>query len=88
MLKYEAIFLDEESIKLIQQLEENKLDRVNLEYHQALLNDKLPLTIGGGIGQSRMCMFFLNKKHIGEVQTSYWPEEIIEKCKKEKIELL
>ena len=74
---------------LLKQLkQENKLDRVNLEYHQALLNDKLPLTIGGGIGQSRMCMFFLNKKHIGEVQTSYWPEEIIEKCKQENIELL
>ena len=74
---------------LMEQLkQENKLDRVNLEYHQLLLNDKLPLTIGGGIGQSRMCMFFLNKKHIGEVQTSYWPEEIIEKCKKENIKLL
>ena len=74
---------------LLKQLEqENKLDRVNLEYHQLLLNNKLPLTIGGGIGQSRMCMFFLNKRHIGEVQTSYWPEEIIEKCKKENIELL
>ena len=74
---------------LLKQLEqENKLERVNLEYHQLLLNDKLPLTIGGGIGQSRMCMYFLNKRHIGEVQTSYWPEEIIEKCKKENIELL
>ena len=50
---------------LMEQLkQENKLDRVNLEYHQLLLKDKLPLTIGGGIGQSRMCMFFLNKKHI------------------------
>ena len=74
---------------LLSQLkQENKLDRINLEYHQLLLNDKLPLTIGGGIGQSRMCMYFLNKRHIGEVQTSYWPEEVIEKCKKENIELL
>ena len=74
---------------LLKQLEqENKLERLNLEYHQLLLNDKLPLTIGGGIGQSRMCMFFLNKRHIGEVQSSYWPDEIIEKCKKENIELL
>ena len=74
---------------LINQLtQENKLERVNLEYHQLLLNDKLPLTIGGGIGQSRMCMYFLNKKHIGEVQSSYWPEEIREKCKKENINLL
>ena len=74
---------------LLSQLkQENKLDRINLEYHQLLINDKLPLTIGGGIGQSRMCMFFLNKRHIGEVQTSYWPQDIIEKCKKENIELL
>ena len=74
---------------LLKQLEqENKLERLNLEYHQLLLNDKLPLTIGGGIGQSRMCMFFLNKRHIGEVQSSYWPDEVIEKCKKENIELL
>ena len=74
---------------LLKQLkQENKLDRLNLEYHQLLLNDKLPLTIGGGIGQSRMCMYFLNKRHIGEVQSSYWPNEIIEKCKKENIELL
>ena len=72
-----------------EQLEqENKMERVNLEYHQLLLNDKLPLTIGGGIGQSRMCMYFLNKRHIGEVQSSYWPEEVREQCKKENIELL
>lgn len=74
---------------LLNQLEqENKMERLNLEYHQALINNELPLTIGGGIGQSRMCMYFLNKKHIGEVQSSYWPEEIIEECKKENIELL
>ena len=74
---------------LLKQLEqENKMERVNLEYHQLLLNDKLPLTIGGGIGQSRMCMYFLNKRHIGEVQSSYWPEEVREQCKKENIELL
>ena len=74
---------------LLKQLEqENKLERLNLEYHQLLLNDKLPLTFGGGLGQSRMCMFFLNKRHIGEVQSSYWPDEVIEKCKKDNIELL
>ena len=74
---------------LLNQLEqENKMERLNLEYHQALINNELPLTIGGGIGQSRMCMYFLNKRHIGEVQSSYWPEEIIEECKKENIELL
>ena len=82
-----GIRVNKESL-LAQLKQENKLDRINLEYHQLLLNDKLPLTIGGGIGQSRMCMFFLNKRHIGEVQTSYWPEEIIEKCKKENIQIL
>ena len=74
---------------LLRQLEqENKLDRLNLEYHQLLINDKLPLTIGGGIGQSRMCMFFLKKAHIGEVQSSVWPEDEIELMKKNNIHLL
>ena len=82
-----GIRVNKESL-LNQLQQENKMDRINLEYHQALINDELPLTIGGGIGQSRMCMFFLNKRHIGEVQTSYWPKEVIEKCKKENIELL
>ena len=53
-----------------------------------LLEDKLPLSIGGGIGQSRLCMFFLKKAHIGEVQASIWPEEQIEACEKGHIELL
>ena len=68
--------------------QENKLDRVNLEYHQLLLNDKLPLTIGGGIGQSRLCMLLLGRAHIGEVQASYWDKQTLEQCKKLKIELL
>jgi len=75
--------------QLIEQLTKtNKLERLNFEYHQLLLKDKLPQTIGGGIGQSRLCMFYLNKQHIGEVQASYWPESILVKCKKEKINLL
>ena len=53
-----------------------------------LLNDELPLTIGGGIGQSRICMFFLQKAHIGEVQSSFWPEEMLNICKENKINLL
>jgi aspartate--ammonia ligase len=57
-------------------------------YHRDLLEGKLPLTIGGGIGQSRMCMFFLRKAHIGEVQASCWPVEDVEICKKNGIELL
>jgi aspartate--ammonia ligase len=63
-------------------------DRRNLSYHKMLLENKLPLTIGGGIGQSRICMFFLEKKHIGEVQASVWTDEIIRECKLENIFLL
>jgi aspartate--ammonia ligase len=49
-------------------------DRKNLLFHRLLLAGELPLSIGGGIGQSRLCMFFLRKKHIGEVQSSIWPD--------------
>ena len=51
-------------------------NRTNLFYHQLVLNDQLPLSIGGGIGQSRLCMFLLRKRHIGEVQASIWPDEV------------
>ena len=67
---------------------ENKLDRLELPFHKALMEDKLPLTIGGGIGQSRLCMLLLQKAHIGEVHASVWPEEEIKKCKEMGIELL
>lgn len=63
-------------------------DRLKLEYHQMLMEDKLPLTIGGGIGQSRICMFFLRKAHIGEIQASIWPQEMISICEAHKIALL
>ena len=53
-----------------------------------LLEGKLPYTIGGGIGQSRLCMLLLGKAHIGEVQASIWPEEMIEKCESDHIHLL
>ncbi len=60
---------------LLRQLKESGLEeRKELEYHKAILEDKVPLSIGGGIGQSRMCMFLLQKKHIKEVQESVWPE--------------
>ena len=52
------------------------------------LNDKIPLTIGGGIGQSRLCMYMLQKAHIGEVQVSIWPKTQVEKLKENNIELL
>lgn len=59
-----------------------------LEFHKSILNDELPYTIGGGIGQSRLCMFFLKKGHIGEVQVSIWNDKIIDECKKANIPLL
>ena len=66
---------------LLQQLKlEGCEERRELLFHKALLNDELPLSIGGGIGQSRLCMFFLRCAHIGEVQASIWPEDMICKC--------
>ncbi|OPJ55965.1 aspartate--ammonia ligase [Alkalithermobacter paradoxus] len=63
-------------------------ERKELSYHKMLLEEKLPFTIGGGIGQSRMCMFFLKKAHIGEVQASIWPQEMIDMCESSNIFLL
>ena len=62
--------------------------RRKLYFHQKLLKGELPLSIGGGIGQSRLCMFLLKKVHIGEVQASIWPDEILEECRRQKIFLL
>ena len=62
--------------------------RLLLPFHQALLEKQLPYTIGGGIGQSRICMFFLHKAHIGEVQASIWPEETHQACRERGIDLL
>ncbi|MBQ7106413.1 MAG: aspartate--ammonia ligase [Clostridia bacterium] len=64
------------------------LERTELPFHKALLNDELPFTIGGGIGQSRMCMLFLRKAHIGEVQSSIWPAEMVKECEEKGIHLL
>lgn len=66
----------------------NKEERKEFEFHKAILNKELPYTIGGGIGQSRLCMFFLRKAHIGEVQVSVWPKDMIEECKEHNIFLL
>jgi aspartate--ammonia ligase len=55
-------------------------NRKDLLFHKKLLKDELPLSIGGGIGQSRLCMYFLRKAHIGEVQASLWPEDMIRQC--------
>ncbi len=63
-------------------------DRVEMQFHKRLINGELPLSIGGGIGQSRICMFYLRKAHIGEVQASIWPPELLEQCRKNNIFLL
>ena len=82
-----GIRVDKES--LVKQLgAEDKLDRLELPFHKALMEDKLPLTIGGGIGQSRLCMLLLHKAHIGEVHASVWPQAEIERCKELGIDLL
>lgn len=63
-------------------------DRKELDFHKMILDKKLPYTIGGGIGQSRLCMYFLRKAHIGEVQASIWPEDMIKECGEHNIFLL
>jgi len=82
-----GIRVDRES--LIRQLKaENKEERLNYEFHKMLVSGALPLTVGGGIGQSRLCMLLLHKAHVGEVQVSIWPEKEIAKCKSMGINLL
>lgn len=74
---------------LIRQLElEGKQEREKLYFHQKLLNGELPLTIGGGIGQSRLCMVMLHKAHIGEIQASIWPQGMREECEEAGIPLI
>lgn len=82
-----GIRVDKESLK--KQLKQaNAEDRLKLPFHQSILNDELPLTIGGGIGQSRLCMLLLGRAHIGEVQASVWPDEMIKECEEHNITLL
>jgi len=64
------------------------LDRLELPFHRALVSGELPLTMGGGIGQSRICMLMLEKAHIGEVQSSVWPQAMVEDCEARGIHLL
>lgn len=74
---------------LLSQLEKSgKQERLAYDFHKQILAETLPLTIGGGIGQSRLCELLLGRAHIGEVQSSYWDKETQEKCKKLGIELL
>ncbi|MFA7660800.1 MAG: aspartate--ammonia ligase [Anaerovoracaceae bacterium] len=82
-----GIRVDEES--LARQLKiAGEMDRLKMEFHQQICNSELPPSIGGGIGQSRLCMYFLRKAHIGEVQAAIWPEDMIRTCAENKIYLL
>jgi aspartate--ammonia ligase len=86
-LSYMGIRVDKES--LVEQLRiRNCLERMERQWHKKLLNDEFPLTIGGGIGQSRLCMLYLQKMHIGEVHASIWPEDTVKRCKEAGIRLL
>lgn len=63
-------------------------DRASLPFHKMILNGELPYSIGGGIGQSRLCMLLLGKAHIGEVQASIWPEDMLKKCEEDHMQIL
>ena len=82
-----GIRVDEDSL-LNQLMAKGEMYKIDNQYCQKIFNKELPYTIGGGIGQSRLCMYFLKKKHIGEVQASLWTDEIVAKCKEENIILL
>ena len=74
---------------LLRQLDlEGQEERKQLFFHQQLLAGRLPLSIGGGIGQSRLCMIMLHKAHIGEIQASIWPEEMRVECEEAGMELI
>lgn len=82
-----GIRVDEDS--MVEQLKmTGDEDRLKLQYHKMILNKELPYTIGGGIGQSRLCMLLLGKAHVGEVQASIWPDEILKKCEENGIHIL
>lgn len=82
-----GIRVDEDALRR-QLLSSGCEDRASLDFQKALLNGELPYTVGGGIGQSRICMFYLRKAHIGEVQSSIWTEETLRFAEEHKIQLL
>jgi len=76
-------------VSLMKQLEFcNETSRLKYDYHKNIISGEFPLTVGGGIGQSRLCMFMLEKAHVGEVQSSVWPERVAKYCKENNITLL
>lgn len=82
-----GIRVDKDSLEK-QLKESNCMERASLPFQKAILNDNLPYTVGGGIGQSRICMFFLRKAHIGEVQVSEWPNEMLLYAKEHGVDIL
>jgi len=82
-----GIRVDEEALRR-QLRERSQQNKESLLFHRMLLEGKLPYTIGGGIGQSRLCMFLLRKAHIGEIQASIWPQEMVASCRAHGIEIV
>lgn len=82
-----GIRVDKESL-LSQLKKAGKEERLSFDFHKGIVSETLPLTIGGGIGQSRLCQLLLGRVYIGEVQSSYWDEQTLKTCKEHKIELL
>ena len=82
-----GIRVDAESMRRPLEID-GKTDRLEMPFHKGVIDGTIPLSIGGGIGQSRLCMFFLKKAHIGEVQVSVWPDDMIEECAENDIFLL
>ena len=82
-----GIRVDEEALRR-QLRERSQENKESLMFHRMLLEGKLPYTIGGGIGQSRLCMFLLRKAHIGEIQASIWPQEMVASCRAHGIEIV
>jgi len=74
---------------LVRQLEIRGMPQCKaFEWHRRLLSDEFPLSVGGGIGQSRLCMFFMRKLHIGEVHAGVWPQAMVEQCRRAGVSLL
>ncbi len=82
-----GIRVDEDRLKIQTEIAGTE-DRLELDYHQALLNHELPYTVGGGIGQSRICLFFLEKKHIAEVQASVWSDNFEDEANRQGLNIL
>ena len=82
-----GIRVDKEALQRQLKLEGEE-KRLNLYFHKRLMEGTLPLSIGGGIGQSRLCMYYLRKAHIGEIQASIWPEDMRRECKENNIYLI